>query len=128
MVLIGSSLLRPAACSAAGPASERLEVVPLPEPVAWEKISRWVRNFSYEGQSGRIERCLFTAYHKGDADKLSALLFECAVEPHFIDAPDIPLYVSYLAEVVDEFGWETRGGVVLLSRSPTRRTSARMNS
>ena len=42
------------ACSAAGPASERLEVVPLPDPVTWEKISRWVRNFSYEGQSGRI--------------------------------------------------------------------------
>ena len=94
------------ACSAAGPASERLEVVPLPEPVTWEKISRWVRNFSYEGQSGRIERCLFTAYHKGDADKLCPLLFECAVEPHFIDAPHIPLYVSYLSEVVDEFGWE----------------------
>ena len=95
-----------AACSAAGPASERLEVVPLPEPVTWEKISRWVRNFSYEGQSGRIERCLFTAYHKGDADKLCPLLFECAVEPHFIDAAHILLYVSYLAEVVDEFGWE----------------------
>jgi hypothetical protein len=94
------------ACSAAGPASERLEVVPLPEPVTWEKISRWVRNFSYEGQSGRIERCLFTAYHKGDADKLCPLLFECAVEPHFIDAAHILLYVSYLAEVVDEFGWE----------------------
>ncbi len=95
-----------AACSAAGPASERLEVVPLPEPVTWEKISRWVRNFSYEGQSGRIERCLFTAYHKGDADKLCPLLFECAVEPNFIDAAHILLYVSYLAEVVDEFGWE----------------------
>ena len=95
-----------AACSAAGPASERLEVVPLPEPVTWEKISRWVRNFSYEGQSGRIERCLFTAYHKGDADKLCPLLFECAVEPHFIDAAHILLYISYLAEVVDEFGWE----------------------
>lgn len=95
-----------AACSAAGPASERLEVVPLPEPVTWEKISRWVRNFSYEGQSGRIERCLFTAYHKGDADKLRPLLFACAVEPHFIDLPHIPLYVSYLSEVVDEFGWE----------------------
>lgn len=95
-----------AACSAAGPASERLDVVPLPEPVAWEKISRWVRNFSYEGQSGRIERCLFTAYHKGDADKLCPLLFECAVEPHFIDLPHIPLYVSYLSAVIDEFGWE----------------------
>ena len=96
-----------AACSAAGPASERLEVVLLPEPVAWEKISRWVRNFSYEGQSGRIERCLFTAYHKGDADKLCPLLFECAVEPHFIDLPHIPLYVSYLSEVIDEFGWKS---------------------
>ena len=93
------------ACSAAGPASERLEVVPLPEPVTWEKLSRWVRNFSYEGQSERIERCLFTAYHKGDAEKLRPLLFECAVEPHFIDLSHIPLYVSYLSEVIDEFGW-----------------------
>ena len=95
-----------AACSAAGEAHERLEVVPLPEPVSWEKISRWVRIFSYEGQAGRIERCLFTAYRKGDADKLCPLLFECAVEPHFIDEPQIPLYVSYLSEVVDEFGWD----------------------
>ena len=101
-----------AACSAAGPASERLEVVPLPEPVTWEKISRWVRNFSYEGQSGRIERCLFTAYHKGDADKLRPLLFECAVGPHFIDLPHIPLYVSYLSEVIDEFGWERASELV----------------
>ena len=101
-----------AACSAAGPASERLEVVPLPEPVAWEKISRWIQNFSYEGQSGRIERCLFTAYHKGDADKLCPLLFECAVEPNFIDAPHIPLYVSYLSEVIDEFGWERASELV----------------
>lgn len=95
-----------AACSASGGARERLEVVPLPEPVTWEKISRWVRIFSFEGQSGRIERCLFTAYTKGDADKLRPLLFECAVEPHFIDAPHIPLYVSYLSEVVEEFGWD----------------------
>ena len=100
------------ACSAAGPASERLEVVPLPEPVTWEKISQWVRNFSYEGQSGRIERCLFTAYHKGDAEKLRPLLFECAVEPHFIDLSHIPLYVSYLSEVIDEFGWERASELV----------------
>ena len=100
------------ACSAAGPASERLEVVPLPEPVTWEKISRWIRNFSYEGQSERIERCLFTAYHKGDADKLCPLLFECAVEPHFIDLSHIPLYVSYLSEVIDEFGWERASELV----------------
>jgi len=100
------------ACAAAGPASERLEVVPLPEPVTSEKISRWVRNFSYEGQSGRIERCLFTAYHKGDVEKLRPLLFECAVEPHFIDLPHIPLYVSYLSEVIDEFGWERASELV----------------
>ncbi len=100
------------ACSAAGPASERLEVVPLPEPVTWEKISQWVRNFSYEGQSERIERCLFTAYHKGDADKLRPLLFECAVEPHFMDLSHIPLYVSYLSEVIDEFGWERASELV----------------
>ena len=101
-----------AACSAAGPASERLEVVPLPDPVAWEKMSRWVRTFSYEGHSGRIERCLFTAYHKGESDKLCPLLFECAVEPHFIDLPHIPLYVSYLSEVIDEFGWERASGLL----------------
>ena len=28
------------------------------------------------------------------------------LKPHFIDAPHIPLYVSYLSEVIDEFGWE----------------------
>ncbi len=95
-----------AACSAAGEARQRLEVVPLPEPVSWEKIERWVRIFSYEGQGGRIERCLYTAYQKGDADKLRPILFECAVEPNFIDNPQIPLYVSYLSEVVDEFGWD----------------------
>ena len=95
-----------AACAAAGEASKRLEVVPLPEPVSWEKIKRWIQIFSYEGQSGRIERCLYTAYHKGDADKLRPLMFECAVEPNFMDEPQIPLYVSYLSEVVDEFGWD----------------------
>lgn len=94
------------ACSASGAARQRLEVIPLPEPVSWEKISRWVRVFSFEGQASRIERCLFTAYHKGDADKLRPLLFECAMEPHFIDEPQIPLYVSYISEVVDEFGWD----------------------
>ncbi len=94
------------ACSASGEARQRLEVIPLPEPVSWEKLSRWIRIFSFEGQAGRIERCLFTAYHKGDANKLRPLLFECAVEPHFIDEPQIPLYVSYLSEVVDEFGWD----------------------
>ena len=40
------------------------------------------------------------------------LLFECAVEPHFIDLPHIPINISYLSEVIDEFGWERAAGLV----------------
>ena len=43
---------------------------------------------------------------------LCPLLFECAVEPHFIDLSHIPLYVSYLSEVIDEFGWERASELV----------------
>ena len=97
------------ACAAAGQASERLEVVPLPEPVAWDNIEQWVRMFSHDGRSGRIERCLFTAHHIGDEDKILSLLLECTVEPHFLGFPDNLISVSYLCEVIDEFGWEKGG-------------------
>ena len=95
-----------AACAASGGAAERLEVVPLPEPVAWENIDPWIRSFSRDGRSGRIERCLFTAYALGDADKVLPLLFECTVEPHFLGFPDNLISLGYLSEAVDEFGWE----------------------
>ena len=95
-----------AACAASGGAAERLEVVPLPEPVAWENIEPWIRSFSRDGHSGRIERCLFTAYTLGDADKVLPLLVECTVEPHFIGFPDNLISLGYLSEAVDEFGWE----------------------
>ena len=95
-----------ATCAASGGAAERLEVVPLPEPVAWENIEPWVRSFSRDGHSGRIERCLFTAYTLGDADKILPLLFECTVEPHFLGFPDNLISLGYLSEAVDEFGWE----------------------
>ena len=95
-----------AACAASGGAAERLEVVPLPEPVAWENIEPWIRSFSRDGHSGRIERCLFTAYTLGDADKILPLLFECTVEPHFIGFPDNLISLGYLSEAVNEFGWE----------------------
>jgi nitrite reductase/ring-hydroxylating ferredoxin subunit len=95
-----------AACAASGGAAERLEVVPLPEPVAWENIDPWIRSFSRDGRSGRIERCLFTAYTLGDADKVLPLLFECTVEPHFLGFPDNLISLGYLSEAVDEFGWE----------------------
>ena len=95
-----------AACAASGGAAERLEVVPLPEPVAWENIDPWIRSFSRDGRSGRIERCLFTAYTLGDADKVLPLLFECTVEPHFLGFPDNLISLGYLSEAVEEFGWE----------------------
>ena len=80
-------VLATAACSVAGKAAERLEVVPLPGPVSWDNIDRWTRMFSHDGQSGRIERCLFTAGHLDYRDKILPLLYECAVEPHFLGLP-----------------------------------------
>ena len=54
----------------------------------------------------RIERCLFTARTLEEEDKVIALLYECATQPFFlgISAPLVTL--GYLAEVVEEFGWE----------------------
>ncbi len=77
-------VLATAACSVSGGAAERLDVVPLPEPVEWSNIDRWTRMFSHDRQSGRIERCLFTAYQLGYQDKILPLLYECVVEPHFL--------------------------------------------
>lgn len=95
-----------AACAASGGAAERLEVVPLPEPVGWANIEPWIRSFSRDGHSGRIERCLFTAYTLGDVDRILPLLFECTVEPHFLGFPDNLTSLGYLSEAVDEFGWK----------------------
>ncbi len=98
-------VLATAACSVAGGAAERLDVVPLPEPVEWRNIARWTRMFSHDRQSGRIERCLFTAHHLGYQEKILPLLYECVVEPHFLSFADNLLSVGYLAEVVESFGW-----------------------
>ncbi len=95
-----------ASCSAAGGAAERLEVLTLPQPVSWENIEGWVRMFSHDGQSGRIERCLFTAHQLGATEKIFPLLFDCAVEPHFLGFPDNLISLGYLSEVIDIFGWE----------------------
>ena len=95
-----------AACSASGGADERLEVLALPQPVSWENIEGWVRMFSHDGQSGRIERCLFTAHHLGATEKILPLLFDCAVEPHFLGFPDNLISLGCLSEVIDVFGWD----------------------
>ncbi|MBI4473592.1 MAG: Rieske (2Fe-2S) protein [Acidobacteria bacterium] len=101
-----------AACSVAGGSAERLDVVPLPGPVAWESIDRWTRMFSHDGQSGRIERCLFTAHHSHYEDKILPLLYECAVEAHFLGFADNILTLGYLAEFVDTFGWKQSSELV----------------
>jgi nitrite reductase/ring-hydroxylating ferredoxin subunit len=99
-------VLATAACSVAGKAADRLEVVPLPEPVAWDNIDRWTRMFAHDGQSGRIERCLFTAHHLGYENRILPLLYECVVEPHFLGFPDNLLSLGYLSEAVETFGWK----------------------
>ena len=105
-------VLATAACSVAGKSADRLDVVPLPGPVAWESIDRWTRMFSHDGQAGRIERCLFTAHHHGYQDRILPLLYECAVEPHFLGLADNLLSLGYLAEIVESFGWERSSEVV----------------
>ena len=105
-------VLATAAHSVAGRAAERLEVVPLPEPVAWNDLDRWTRMFSHDGQSGRIERCLFTAHHQHHQDRILPLLYECAVEPHFLGFADNLLSLGYLAEVIESFGWEQSSELV----------------
>jgi len=105
-------VLATAARSIAGGSAERLEVVPLPGNVAWESIDRWTRMFSHDGQAGRIERCLFTARHLGYQDKILPLLYECAVEPHFLGFSENLLTLGYLAEIVESFGWEQSSELV----------------
>jgi nitrite reductase/ring-hydroxylating ferredoxin subunit len=105
-------VLATAACSVAGKSIERLAVVPLPGSVARESIERWTRMFSHDGQSGRIERCLFTAHHLNYQDGILPLLYQCAVEPHFLGFADNLLSLGYLAESVESFGWERSSEVV----------------
>ena len=105
-------VLATAACSVAGKTVERLPVVPLPGLVARDSIDRWTRMFSHDGQAGRIERCLFTAYHLNYQDSILPLLYECAVEPHFLGFADSLLSLGYLAESVETFGWEQSSEVV----------------
>ena len=101
-----------AARSAAGPAAERNENVPMPAPYDWERTARWVRNFSRDRMGNRIERCLYTAWTEGDGDKILPLLLECAVEPHFLDFGDSVVSLAYLAELQDLFGWEQAGELI----------------
>jgi nitrite reductase/ring-hydroxylating ferredoxin subunit len=96
-----------AANGASGPAGDRPPVEPLPPPVSWEKIEKWVRAFSRERFADGIEKCLVTARHLArNDDRILPLLYECAVEPHFFGFIDNLLFLANLAELVEELGWD----------------------
>ena len=101
-----------AARSAAGPAADRNENVLMPPPYDWDRTASWVRNFSRDRMGNRIERCLYTASKQGDGDHILPLLFECAVEPHFLDFGDSLISLAYLAELQELFGWERAGELI----------------
>jgi hypothetical protein len=84
----------------------------MPGSVSWESLDRWTRMFSHDGQAGRIERCLFTAHSLHYQDNILRLLYECAVEPHFLGYGENLLALGYLAETVESFGWERSSQVV----------------
>ena len=104
--------LSTAACAVSGPAAKRQDVIPLPDPDSIDQIRRWVRAFSRDSQSGRIERCLFTARSLGHEDSVLPLLFECAVQPRFLGFPSNITAIAHLSEAVDEFGWDQAAELV----------------
>jgi nitrite reductase/ring-hydroxylating ferredoxin subunit len=96
-----------AATGASGRAGDRPAVQPLPPPVTWDKLERWIRVLSADKASEGIEKCLITARRLGGHDEqILPLLYECALEPHFLGhVINLPL-LGYLAELLVEFGWD----------------------
>jgi nitrite reductase/ring-hydroxylating ferredoxin subunit len=96
-----------AATGASGTAGDRPAVQPLPQPVTWEKLERWIRVFSADKTWEGIEKCLITARRLGGYDEqIFPLLYECALEPFFLGhAQNLP-FLGFLAELHEEFGWE----------------------
>ena len=96
-----------AAAGASGRAGDRPAVTPLPGAITWEKLERWIRVFSADREWEGIEKCLITARRLGEHDeKIIPLTYECAVEPFFLGHSDSLLYIGYLAELLEQFGWE----------------------
>jgi len=96
-----------AAQGASGRAGDRPAVQPLPHPVSWEKLEKWIRVFSADREWEGIEKCLITARRLGGHDdQIIPLLYECAVEPFFLGHTDNLLHLGYLTELLEEFGWE----------------------
>ena len=96
-----------AASGASGRAGDRPAVAPLPGEITWEKLERWIRVFSADREWEGIEKCLITARRLGGHDdKIIPLAYECIVEPFFLGHNDSLLYIGYLAELLEQFGWE----------------------
>ena len=96
-----------AAQGASGDAGDRPNRQPLPPPVDWAKIEKWIRVFSADREWEGIEKCLVTARQlDGCEDKIIPLLYECVVEPYFLNRSNNQLHLGYLAELLEECGWE----------------------
>jgi hypothetical protein len=96
-----------AATGASGRAGDRPAVQPLPPPVTWDKLEHWIRVFSADKTWEGIEKCLITARRlTGHDDRIVPLLYECALEPFFLGhTENLPL-LGFLAELLEEFGWD----------------------
>jgi hypothetical protein len=96
-----------AATGASGRAGDRPAIQPLPPPVTWDKLEHWIRTFSADKTWEGIEKCLITARRLGGHDqRIVPLLYECALEPFFLGhIENLPL-LGFLAELLEEFGWE----------------------
>jgi nitrite reductase/ring-hydroxylating ferredoxin subunit len=96
-----------AATGASGRAGDRPPVQPMPPPVTWEKLEGWIRVFSADKQWEGIEKCLITLRRLGGHDeRIVPLLYECALEPFFLGyMENLPL-LGFLAELLEEFGWD----------------------
>ena len=96
-----------AAHGLSGRAGDRPSIQRLPDPITWEKIEGWIRVFSKDKQWEGIEKCLITARRLGGHDgEILPLLYECAVAPHFLGNSNNLLNIGYIAEVLEEFGWD----------------------
>jgi nitrite reductase/ring-hydroxylating ferredoxin subunit len=96
-----------AATGASGRAGDRPAVQPLPPPVTWDKLERWIRVFSADKAWEGIEKCLITARRLGEHDeRIVPMLYERALEPFFLGHSENMPLLGYLAELLEEFGWE----------------------
>jgi hypothetical protein len=54
-----------------------------------------------------IEKCLITARRLGaNDDRIVPLLYECALEPFFLGDTENLTFLGFLAELLEEFGWD----------------------